>query len=231
MSTTRRERQRAATIDEIKQTARGHMVENGAASLSLRAIAREMGMTSPALYRYFSSRDDLVTALILDAFTSLAESQEASYEGHRVAPFPERMLTLAEDYRGWALQYPELYDLVFGTPIPNYHAPAEITGPAARRAMVPFIRLVFEAHEAGRIDYPETYRRLSPEFEQMLEVSRDQKGYAEPDEVILLTLTGWAHIHGLVSLELYNHLQPTSIDSGALFRLDMLTWLHSIGLD
>lgn len=231
MSTTRRERQRAATIDEIKQTARGHMVENGAASLSLRAIAREMGMTGPALYRYFSSRDDLVTALILDAYTSLAESQEASYGAHETEPFPDRVMALAEEYRRWALQYPELYSLIFGTPIPNYHAPAEVTRPAAQRALAPIMRLLAEAHEAGEIDYPQTYQQISPKFEEIRWNSAAQEVYAEPREVVLLTLTRWSHLHGLVSLELYNHLQPSIIDLAELYRLDMLTWLHSIGLD
>jgi len=231
MPLTRRERLRATTIDEIKQIARQHMAEKGAAALSLRAIAREMGMTGPALYRYFASRDDLVTALIVDAFNSLAESQESNYESYRSAPFSERMLALAEDYRGWALQHPELYSLIFGTPIPNYHAPVEISGSAAQRGMVPFIRLITEAHEAGQIDYPDTYKKLSPEFEQILDVARNQKGYVGSQEVVLLTLTGWGHIHGLVTLELYNHLQPVILEPGALFRLDILTWLHSIGIE
>jgi AcrR family transcriptional regulator len=231
MSETRRERQRAATIDEIKLIARQHMAEHGPAALSLRAISRDMGLTSPALYRYFSSRDDLVTALIVDAFISLAESQEENFNAFRFAPFRDRFLALAENYRGWALQQPELYSLIFGTPIPNYHAPAEITGPAAQRSMVSFIRLVTEAHATRRINYPETYSQPSSEFTQIMEDARNQKNFAGPNEVVFLTLTGWAHIHGLVSLELYNHLQSVIIEPEALFRLDMLTWLQSIGIE
>jgi len=231
MSKTRRERQRAATIDEIKQTARRHMAKKGAASLSLRAIAREMGMTSPALYRYFSSRDDLVTALILEAFNSLADSQEANYEACRSLPFCERLMNLAEDYRAWALQHPELYSLIFGTPIPNYHAPAEITGPAAQRSMVPFIRLVTEVHEAGQLQYPKAYMGLSSEFKRRLKVAGDEKGYDRPPEMVLLTLTGWGRIHGLVSQELYNHLPPIIDNPGEYFRSDMVAWLNSIGIE
>jgi AcrR family transcriptional regulator len=230
MTLTRRERLRAATSEEIKQIARRHMAERGAAALSLRAIARQMGMTSPALYRYFSSRDDLVTALIVDAFNSLAASQEVSYKKYRSTPFQERLLALAEDYRMWALRHPELYSLIFGTPIPDYHAPAEITRPSAQKAIAPFVRLVIEAHQAGQIDYPATYEPLSTEVKQMLEVARGQAGNEGPPEIILLTLTGWGRIHGLVSLELYNHLQPMIAEPGVLFRLDMLTWLRSIGL-
>jgi len=231
MPETRRERQRAATIDEIKETARRHMAENGPASLSLRAIAREMGLTSPALYRYFSSRDDLVTALILDAFNSLAESQKANYEACRSLPFFERLMNLAEAYRTWALQHPELYSLIFGTPIPNYHAPAEITGPAAQRGMDPLIRLIAEVHEAGQLQYPKAYSGLSPEFRRTLEAAGDEKGYDRPPEMVLLTLTGWGHIHGLVSQELYNHLPPVIDNRGEYFRADMVTWLNSIGIE
>lgn len=230
MSETRRERQRAATIDEIKQIARQHMAEHGAAALSLRAIAGEMGLTSPALYRYFSSRDDLVTALILDAFNSLAESQQACYEADRSLPFFDRLMSLAEDYRSWALQHPELYSLIFGTPIPNYHAPSEITGPAAQQGMVPLIRLLTEVYEAGQMDYPKAYERLSPEFKRSLEVAGEERGYARPPEIVLLTLTGWGRIHGLVSQELYNHLPPVIENPGEYFRADMMVWLHSIGL-
>jgi AcrR family transcriptional regulator len=231
MTETRRERQRAATIEEIKQIARQRMAENGPAALSLRAIAREMGMTSPALYRYFPSRDDLVTALILDAFNSLAESQEANFEAFCSASYRDRLLTLAEDYRAWALRYPELYSLIFGTPIPNYHAPAEITGPAAQRSMVPFIRLVTEVHEAGQLQYPKAYTGLSPEFKRTLEVAGDEKGYDQPPEMVLLTLTGWGRIHGLVSQELYNHLPPIIDNPGEYFRSDMVAWLNSIGIE
>ncbi len=231
MSATRRERQRAATVDEIKQIACRLMAENGAAALSLRAISREMDMTSPALYRYFSSRDELVTTLILDAYTSLAESQEASYDAHSAEPFPDRMMALAEEYRRWALHYPELYSLIFGTPIPNYHTPTEVTRPAALRALAPIMRLMGEVHEADAIDYPQAYQRISPEFEEIWENSAAKEIYAEPREVVLLTLTRWSHLHGMVSLELYTHLQPSITDPNELYRLDMLSWLQSIGLD
>ncbi len=95
MPLTRRERVRAATIDEIKEIARRHIAEKGAAALSLRAIAREMGMTSPALYRYFASRDDLVTALIVDAYNSLADALEAARDACEEADHAGRLAAIA----------------------------------------------------------------------------------------------------------------------------------------
>jgi len=203
MPLTRRERVRAATIDEIKETARQQIAEHGAASLSLRAIAREMGMTAPALYRYFCSRDDLVTALIVDAYHSLAaalaESQETDEESHTV-----RIMASAHAYRGWALEHPEEYGLIFGTPIPSYEAPLEITGPAAAESMAVLIQVLDAAYQDGVLSLAEP----SPALLTLLDPWVDKLDYAGPPTVIHLALACWALIHGLVSLELFGHLAP-----------------------
>jgi AcrR family transcriptional regulator len=116
MPPTRRERLRAATTSEIKQIARQQMAQKGAAALSLRAIAREMGMTSPALYRYFASRDDLVTALIVDAYNSLADALEAARHGCPPTDHKQRLLEMGLAYRNWAISHAQDYTLIFGTP-------------------------------------------------------------------------------------------------------------------
>jgi len=228
MSQTRRERQRAATIDEIKQIARQHMAEKGAASLSLRAIAREMGMTSPALYRYFASRDDLVTILIVDAHHSLAEALGAARDAQPEGDHAARVLQAAHAYRNWALAYPADYNLIFGTPIPGYHAPPEITGPAAAQSMMVLIGLLDAADRAGQLLAPEP----TPELMAQLQPWIDKFGHMGSPTVVHFALAVWAQIHGLVSLELFGHLcaDPEVGDSAPLFEMEIRAMMARMGI-
>jgi AcrR family transcriptional regulator len=111
---------RLATIDEIKQVARDQMAREGAAALSLRAVAREMGMTPSALYRYFSSREDLLSALYVDAFNSLGAALRAAYQEAAGGRPIDEWVAVANAHRRWALEHPSEYALAFGTPIPGY---------------------------------------------------------------------------------------------------------------
>ncbi len=228
MSQTRRERLRAATIDEIKQIARQHMAEKGAASLSLRAIAREMGMTSPALYRYFASRDDLVTALIVDAYHSLAETLRSARDAAPEDDHAARVLQTARAYRNWALAHPADYQLIFGTPIPGYHAPPEITDPAAAQSMMVFISILDSAYRAGALRQEE----VTPELMEQLQPWIDKFGYEGSPAVVHLALAGWAQIHGLVSLELYGHLCAPDAggDAAALFETEIRAMMVRMGI-
>jgi AcrR family transcriptional regulator len=196
----RRERLRDATVAEIKQVARRQMAEQGTAAVSLRAIAREMGMTAPAIYRYFDGRDALITALILDAYNDLADALE-----HAAASAPaddpcERLRAAALRYREWALAHPIEYQLILGNPIPGYAAPAEVTTPAARRTMRVFAEL---AAEAGG-------DRSAPDTPALGEVPLPEALYG--------VLSAWAQLHGLIVLELFHHLQPIIGDAGALYH-------------
>ena len=123
--------------ESIKETAWKQIAETGAATLSLRSIARELGITAPAIYNYHPDRDALVTALIVDAYTSLGESQQAAIDALSVEDQAARLFALGLAYREWAITYPQRYLLIFGTPIPNYVAPENITMPAAACAIIP----------------------------------------------------------------------------------------------
>src|SRR4051812_32366671 len=118
MSQTHRERVQQATREEIKETARRQMMEQGAASLSLRAIAAEMGLTAPALYRYYKNRDELVTALIVDSFYALGGALEAA--GMTCAPgdYAGQFVAMMAAYRDWALANRADFTLIYGTPLP-----------------------------------------------------------------------------------------------------------------
>ena len=145
-------KQRIPNLQEaIKNTAWKQIAECGAPELSLRAIARELNITAPAIYNYFPRRDDLVTALILEAFTSLAESQKKSIELIPAAKPEARLATLGLAYRDWALQYQQRYQLIFGTPIPGYVGPEDITTPAAAWALVPLIETLQALYDVGKL--------------------------------------------------------------------------------
>ncbi|MBZ0286445.1 MAG: WHG domain-containing protein, partial [Anaerolineae bacterium] len=117
----------------IKAIARRHMAEQGTAAVGLRAIARDLDMTAPALYRYFPSLDDLITALIVDAYNANADAMAEADAAQPPTDYLARLLAALNAYRDWALAHPVDFQLIYGNPIPGYHAPAEITIPAARR--------------------------------------------------------------------------------------------------
>ncbi len=204
----------------IKEVAREQIAEHGAAALSLRAIARELNITAPAIYNYFPSRDDLVTALIVEAYHSLAaalaEAKDTKHEDH-VA----NIVASASAYREWALTHPEQYDLIFGTPIPGYHAPMEITGPAAAESMLVLIQVLDGAYQDGVLSLSDP----SPALLALLQPWVDKLDYAGPPGVIHLALASWAQIHGLVSLELFGHFTPYpgNGDAKALFDTEIQT--------
>jgi len=147
---TIRARVRAEMTTEIKAVARRHL-ETDVANLSLRAVARDMGMVSSALYRYFASRDELLTALILDAYNQLGDAVEAAD-----AAVPERgdlrgrWLAIARAIRDWALAEPAEYALLYGSPVPGYQAPADTIAAAARTPLV-MLRIVADGCAAGTL--------------------------------------------------------------------------------
>lgn len=230
MTLTRRERLHETTREEIKDVARQQMAEHGAPALSLRAIAAHMGLTPPALYRYFENRDALVTALIVDAYNSLADTLEAAthitppedYGGHLLA------VTLA--YRDWALSHPQDYTLVFGTPIPGYQGPVEIIVPAASRSMAMLLSLFEAAWQAGQLKLSAEDAQLSPALQALLEEWQQRHGVTQTAPILHLALAAWGQMHGLVMLELFHHLQPMVGDPGTLYRFEMTAFLKRIGL-
>ncbi|MGY2061364.1 TetR/AcrR family transcriptional regulator, partial [Nocardia gipuzkoensis] len=149
MPGTRREERRRATIDEIKRLAREQLIANGHGGLSLRALAREMRMTSPAIFRYFPTQADLITALCVDAYTDLADTIDATREHTASASPSTRMRSIFATIRRWALDNPADFALIYGTPIPGYHAPEAATGPAAGRIMAATIEVYLHALAAG----------------------------------------------------------------------------------
>src|ERR1700744_2080553 len=133
---TARERVRAEITREITDTARAHLAADGAATLSLRAVARDLGMVSSAVYRYFASRDDLLTALIIDGYNAIGAAVEAADAACDRADHLGRWRAAGRAARPWAVAHPHEYALIYGSPVPGYEAPADTIAPAARSAVV-----------------------------------------------------------------------------------------------
>src|SRR5215469_7189005 len=147
---TARERARAELTREIKEEASRQLAEVGADGLSLRAVARSLGMVSSALYRYFKSRDDLLTALIIDAYDAVGEAAEAAVASHTARHAAARWAAACRAVRAWALANPHEYALIYGSPVPGYRAPEATIGPAARVPLA-FVGLLGDALAHGEI--------------------------------------------------------------------------------
>src|SRR5215468_4438575 len=152
---TARERARAELTEEIKESARRQLATEGAAGLSLRAISRELGMVSSALYRYFPSRDDLLTALIIDAYNALGDAAEAAAGDFERTRDPlESWVAVFNAVRRWARASPQEYALIYGSPVVGYQAPQTTIEPAGRVAIL-VLRLIARAHADGRLIAPD----------------------------------------------------------------------------
>ena len=208
----------------IKDTALRQIGENGAASLSLRAIARALHITAPAIYNHYPNRDDLVTSLIIDAYTSLGDGQFAALESLPADDHAGRLGTLGLAYRDWAVTYPQRYMLIFGSPIPGYHCPPERSMPAAARSLRALIG-VLEAALRARVLQPEEAPCLSDELRQQL--AGWQTIHPVEDAYILyLALVIWSRVHGLVMLEIDNQYPPFVQDPGLIFRREVEMIVH-----
>ncbi|MGW3335471.1 TetR/AcrR family transcriptional regulator [Streptomyces rubiginosohelvolus] len=234
MSTIRgaRERARIEVTAAIKDEARKQLADEGAPKLSLRAVARELGMVSSALYRYFPSRDDLLTALIVDAFDAIgAAAEQAVAEqaaGERAAgevPPAERWVAVSCAVRGWALAHPHEYALIYGSPVPGYIAPMDTVGPAARVGMV-LIDIVRGAYRAGDLTLPPLADELRADAERMA------ADFAEgvPPESVAALVAAWAQLFGLISFELFGQFNRVVEEREALFRQTAGELARSVGL-
>ena len=226
-----RARVRAEMTDEIKATARRHLASDGA-NLSLRAVARDLGMASSAVYRYFTSRDDLLTALIIDAYAAVAEAAEAAEAAVDRADLTGRWAAISHAVRDWAIDNPHEYALIYGSPVPGYRAPQDTVGPATRIPVLlgGILHDAFGAAGPGGADGARKGEALPDALRAELAAIRDQlaPGVAEP--VLARGLMSWIHVVGAVSFELFGQLNNTIDERRAFFEVQVRTMASLIGI-
>jgi len=229
VSRTARERVRAELTREITDVARGQLATEGAGGLSLRAVARELGMVSSAIYRYFPSRDDLLTALIIDGYNAVGGAAEQADAACPAGDFAGRWRAVCQAIRDWALAHPHEYALVYGSPVPGYQAPEQTIGPAARAATV-FGAIVSQACQAGAIRLPDGIPPLPGSFAADAARLRESVLASVPDEVAAAALASWAALFGLVSFELFGQFENVITDRAAFFAHAVATLGRMVGL-
>lgn len=197
-----RARVRAGMIDEIKAVARRHLATDGA-NLSLRAVARDMGMVSSAIYRYFPSRDDLLTALILDAYQALGDAVEAADAGVDPADLRGRWHAACRAARAWALAHPAEYALLYGSPVPGYAAPDDTVAPASRPPLT-LVGILRDGLASGRLRPPEE-DLPEPLRDDLAEVAA-ATDMALPPALLARGMAGWTQLFGLISFELFGRI-------------------------
>jgi AcrR family transcriptional regulator len=186
-------------------SARRQLAEIGPAQLSVRAVARDLGMASSAVYRYFSSRDELLTELLVIIYGELADRLEAADAGQARDDLSGRWRTLGTTLRRWAVEAPHEYAFLYGSPVPGYTAPVATVEPSGRVTGV----LIALAHDLDTTG-PRT---------NAFGAFRERAGTDLSDEVILRAVTAWGGLLGAISLELFGHLHRAVTDYDAHFAL------------
>ncbi|MEO6124513.1 MAG: TetR/AcrR family transcriptional regulator [Ilumatobacteraceae bacterium] len=220
MSLTARERVRVELIGEIKTVARRHLAEHGSSALSLRAVARDVGMVSSAVYRYFPSRDDLLTAMIVDAYVAFGEAVMIGDATVRRSHYLDRWMAATAAARAWARTNPQEYALIFGSPIPGYQAPTDTVDPAAIAPMI-LLAIAADASAAGRTLSVPTDRPVPRSVRSDL---RRLAGVTARDldvAVMGRCLMAWTQVIGSISFELFGHLHNVIDDYDAYFAFQM----------
>jgi AcrR family transcriptional regulator len=201
---------------QIIELGRRHLVTEGSAGLSLRAIARDLGMVSSAVYRYVASRDELLTLLLVDAYSELADAVDRAREAAADGSWRDQLLAIARAARRWAVDQPASWALLYGSPVPGYHAPRERTvGPGTR-----VVGALFDAIAAGIAagDIPQTNvaaaQPLSADFDRL----RAEFGFSGDDSAVAKCFVLWAGLVGAISLEVFGQYGPDTLtEPGAVF--------------
>ena len=216
---TARDRVRAELTREIKEAARQQLLDSGPAGLSLRAVARELGMASSAVYRYFPSRDALLTALIVDSYDSLGSAAESAERRVDRADLAGRWLAVGRAVREWAIASPHEYALIYGSPVPGYAAPPDTIGPASRVADL-LIALLVDIGRAGAHARADTTDVPEPVRAALAPVRAAIPGEVS-DDLLVRGLMAWTHVFGAVSFELFGQRQNVIGDYAVYFDYEM----------
>ncbi|WDZ87470.1 TetR/AcrR family transcriptional regulator [Micromonospora cathayae] len=225
---SRRERLRTATVAELKDGARRLLVSGGLEAVSLRAIARDMGMTAPAIYRYFPSLEALVAALAADFYDELRETVEAARDAAGADPL-DQLLAMARAFRRWGVGNRAEFTLIFGNPVPGLEEFTDACGdddhPGARLGAVFVGPLTTLAERTGLRTPPPEF--LERHLGDRLGPLRQSQGDLSL-EIAYVFLSGWARIYGLVAMEVFDHLRWAVSEPQALFETELAAFVTQL---
>jgi AcrR family transcriptional regulator len=216
---------------QIIEVGRRQLVSDGAAGLSLRAIARDVGLVSSAVYRYVASRDDLLTLLVVDAYTELADAVDAAADPAST-DWAQRLIVMAHAARGWAVDQPARWALLYGSPVPGYRAPAELTVGPGTRVVATMFGVIADGIRAGDIPDP---KDVAPDpVSTDLDGLRAEFGFYGGDPVLLKCLLVWATLVGAISLEVFGQYGADTLSAPEVvfdgqIRLLVQTLSSSVG--
>ncbi len=227
-SVSARELARANVTAAIKDAARSRVAVEGAAKLSVRAVARDVGMVSSAVYRYFPTRDDLLTALIVDAYNALGEAVERADAAVAVDDIRTRWWAMSTAVRSWAKAHPHEYALIFGSPVPDYQAPPDTIGPAAR---VPTALLTAVRHgwSIGAIDAA-TDEPMPDTLRGQVATVAEELAPDLPPAVVLWVAIAWTQLFGMVTFELFGQFAGTLEPADEFFDTTVGVMTDFLGL-
>jgi AcrR family transcriptional regulator len=220
---SRRDRRKQETTVDIKATARRQLADAGPAGISLRAIARDLGMTASAVHYYFPSRQALLDALIVDGFNSLGDALRSSYDQAAAAPPDERCLAVYRAHRAWALHHPSEYLLLYG----HTGGAARHRHPQSQQAMSNVVAVLFavmrDCVASGDVDTERIEAATPAPLRQQFATWRDAIDSIGdlPDGALAACMIGYAQLHGAITLELIGHIPPQLTDRSALFDFKM----------
>ena len=200
----------------ILTSARAQLGTVGPAALSVRAVARDVAMASSAVYRYFASRDDLLTALLVECFDEQGEAVEVAEGAVDRSDHPGRWSAVAHAFRGWAVEHPWDYALLYGSPVPGYVAPPQTVAPATRVTRV-LMDLLVDAAAGSASHAGPAPTEPGPGFHDAVAGIRAFAGHEVPDDFLLAGLAAWSGLVGGVTLELFGHLENAVGDRDAWF--------------
>ncbi len=218
---TPRERARTETLAQIKTIALSQLADNGVGAISLKAIALEVGVTGPAIYRYVASRNELLTELVVDGYDDLAAALDSVARARTADPWQVQVNALADAYRAWAVEQPHRYRLLFSAPLPGYDANAQRLVEAADRSMAVFLNVYARAGVRGDVR-PPLGKALTKQLRAWAVTRSRDPG---TPETLYQGVITWTRLHGFVSLEIEGAFASMGIDPDAVFHreVDALT--------
>ncbi len=224
-----RDRVQEELTGEIIEIARRQLAVVGAAGLSLRAVARDMGMASSAIYRYFPSRDNLLTRLIIEGYTALGQAITEADAARARDDYVGRFRVVCCAVRRWALAHPHEYALLYGSPVPGYQAPTTTVGPASRGARV-YGAIVVDAHGAGALVPVQAGPPMSAAVFADMDRLRADVMCAVPHEIVSRALTAWVHLFGAVGFEVFGQFNNVIADQDEYFEHTVHSLAQFVGL-